>query len=214
VSVSAGAVKALSIRSTSRYAAMTAARRWLIGAIILAAFAGCDDNQSSPKLATPFATPPPPKIPTNVDSLIVFSSGRGTGQYDTATYAKYSSSILLTPQTDMTVTGIRPQVWYNNGASGFLSFIRGAHYEYLEAEAGLADGTGYDTPKFLDRHLEEPLTLKAGTTYLIEMEVWTTKSIGIYTTGSRTSGVIGSANYSVQSASMPDRGGIAFELVN
>ena len=55
--------------------------------------------------------------------------------------------------------------------------------------------------------------------YLIVMEVWTTKSVGIYTTGSRTTGTIGSGSYAVNyarsnSVDHADRGSIAFELVN
>lgn len=192
-------------------AGMRGAQRWLLGALITVVLAGCGDSGSNNRLTLRRPLAPTPR-PLRADSLVVFDSGRGTGQYDAMTYLKYASTLVLTPQIDMTVSGIRPQIWYCNGASGFVAFIRGEHYEYLEAEAGLVDGTGYASPKFLDRHLDAPLTLKAGTQYLIEMEVWTTKSVGIYTTGSRTTGVVGSATYSV-SAATTDRGAIAFEMV-
>jgi len=134
------------------------------------------------------------------------------------TYAKYESEIAFTPQVDVMVRGIRPQIWYCNGSSGFLAFIRSEHYEPLAAEAGLVDGTGPLQPTFLARHLDSPVTLKAGTKYLIVMEVWTTKSVGIYTTGNRSSTTIGAANYVVDyarsdTADHLDRGGIAFQLI-
>jgi hypothetical protein len=133
------------------------------------------------------------------------------------TYAKYESEVAFTPQVDLVVGGIRPQIWYCNGSSGFLAFIRGEHYEWLAAEAGLVDGTGPLEPTFSSRHLDSPVTLKAGTKYLIVMEVWTTKSVGIYTTGDRSSAAIGAASYVVDyarsdTADHLDRGGVAFQL--
>ena len=68
-------------------------------------------------------------------------------------------------------------------------------------------------------HRGDAAILKAGIKYVIVMEVWTSKSVGIYTTGSRTTGVIGSADYSVRRAHSDtadhlDRGAIALELLN
>ncbi|HYR52235.1 MAG TPA: hypothetical protein VET83_06440 [Candidatus Dormibacteraeota bacterium] len=184
---------------------MGAAKPWLLGALVTVVLAGCGNTGSNKPLTS--------KLPEQTGSPVVFDSGRGTGQFDAMTYAKYASSLVLTPQVDMIVRGIRPQIWYCNGASGFLAFIRDEHYGYLEAEAGLVDGTGGASPKFSDRQFDTPLTLKAGTHYLIEMEVWTTKSVGIYTTGSRTTGVVGSATYSVSTATASDRGAVAFEMI-
>ena len=75
------------------------------------------------------------------------------------------------------------------------------------------------TPTFSDRFLDTSVTLVAGKTYLIAMEVWTTKSVGIYTTGARTDGVLGSAEYRTHHARSDtadhlDRGAIAFQLLH
>jgi hypothetical protein len=134
------------------------------------------------------------------------------------TYFKYSSGLVLIPREDMVVTAIRPQVFFCNGTSGFLAHVRDSMYQPLAAEAGLAEGTGFSSPKFLDRSLDEPVALQAGAKYYIIMDVWTTKSIGIYTTGSRGEGVVGSATYwtwwaNSESADHLDRGAIAFELL-
>ena len=62
------------------------------------------------------------------------------------------------------------------------------------------------------------MTLVAGKTYRIVMEVWTTKSVGIYTTGARTSGVVGLGADSTlyarsDTADHLDRGAVAFQLL-
>ena len=149
---------------------------------------------------------------------IIFDSGIGSGQYDRMTYLEYKSEIQLTPQVDLKISGIRPQMWYCNGSSGFLAFIRGIHYDVLASEAGLVDGNGDVAPKFSDRHFDSSVTLKAGTTYIVSMYVWTTKSVGIFTTGSRTEGLNARGKYTVNFSRSDtvdhiDRGGIAFQLV-
>jgi hypothetical protein len=143
---------------------------------------------------------------------LVLESGRGTGPYDTMTYATYESSIRLIPRTALNVTSLVPDMWYSNGTSGYLVHVRDESYQPLAAQAGLFD-SGDLSRAFADRSLDEPLELQAGVPYTIVMSVWTTKSIGIYTTGSRTTDPNGLADYSVLSASIPERGAIAFKLL-
>lgn len=152
------------------------------------------------------------------EQVVAFDSGVGTGQYDKMTYFEYKSEIAFTPDSDISITAIRPQIWYSNGTSGFLAIIRDEHWRPLASEAGLVDGKGYMTPAFSDRHLDNSYTLKADSTYLIIMSVWTTKSVGIYTTGNRTEGTVGNGTYQVRSGKSNtvdhlDRGGIAFQLI-
>lgn len=152
------------------------------------------------------------------EKAIIFDSGLGTGQYDKMTYFEYESEIMLTPEVDITISGIRPQIWYCNGTSGFLAFIRDEHYQPVASEAGLVDGNGEMVPAFSDRHLDREVTLKADSSYLIVMSVWTTKSVGIFTTGSRTEGTVGPGQYDVHygrsnTVDHLDRGGIAFQLI-
>lgn len=152
-----------------------------------------------------------------LERATIFDSGLGTGQYDKMTYFEYESEIVLTPQTDMTVSGIRPQIWYCNGTSGFLALILDEHHQPVASEAGLVDGNGEMVPAFSDRRLDREVTLKADSSYLIVISVWTTKSVGIFTTGSRSEGTVGHGNYLVHYARTEyadhlDRGGIAFQL--
>lgn len=176
-------------------------------AVLVVVSAGCDAKDTvSPVPVSP--TPP----------VIIFDSGQGTGQYDSMTYFQYFSEVEFTPQADMNITAIRPQIWYCNGTSGFLAVIRDERYSPMSTQTGWAQGTGEASPKFADRRLDPPVKLSAGKTYVIQMEVWTTASVGIYTTGSRTAGVIGSAEYSVHYAHSDTydhlvRGAIAFELL-
>ena len=180
-------------------------------ALIVCGIASTACDSHAPPSAVKRVDPPAPAI--------VFDTGRGTGQYDQMTYFKYESELALTPQVDVAVRGIRPQMYYCNGTSGFIAIIRDEHYQPLAVEAGLVDGDGQLTPTFSDRHLDPPLTLTAGKTYRIVMEVWTTKSVGIYTTGNRTAGTVaGVGEYVVSyarsdTADHQDRGAIAFELL-
>jgi len=147
------------------------------------------------------------------ETVTVFDTGQGMGQYDEMTYAEYSSEIALTPSESLTVRAIRPEIWYSNGTSGFLAVIRDEHLGYLGAEAGMVDGSGNMTPLFSDRHLQAPIVLAAGQKYLLQMRVWTTMSVGIFTTGARTTGVVGRGTDAVDSATIVDRGAIACQML-
>lgn len=146
------------------------------------------------------------------DRALVVQSGRGSGLYDSMTYANYESSTRLTPRTSLNVTSLVPDMWFSNGTSGYLVHLRDEFYQPLAAQAGLFDG-GDLSQAFADRNLDTPLELQAGVSYTIVMSVWTTKSIGIYTTGSRTTDPDGLVDYSVLSASIPERGAIAFKFL-
>jgi hypothetical protein len=153
------------------------------------------------------------------ERYVVFDSGRGTGQYDSMTYLRYVSEISFTPDGDILAEAIVPQINYCNGACGFVAWIRDANYRPIASEAGMVDGETPIPPLFPDRGLDAPAHLVAGSTYVIHIEVWTTKSVGIYTTGARTDGIVGAAHYAVLSAGNEctsyflDRGGIAFQLL-
>ena len=167
-------------------------------AILLLIFVGCDN-------------PTDPSSKDSNESLdIVFDSGQGSGLYDSMTYAEYESDIWFIPQDSLLVRALHPQIWYCNGTCGFTVFIRDEHYQPVASQAGLVDGTGYMTPTFPDRYLDQTVLLLPDVTYRIVMNVWSTKSVGIYTTGDRTTSNVGSAEYEVISASHVDRGAIAF----
>jgi hypothetical protein len=154
-----------------------------------------------------------------VSTRLVFDSGRGTGQYDEMTYAKYWSDVTFVPEVNMPVRSLYPQMSYCNGSCGYLSVIKDEYGIPLASQSGLIDTIEDDKPMLPERFLNTSIELSAGVTYRISMEVWTTKSVGIYTTGNRTSGVSGRATYTTHQARSDtanhlDRGAIAFLLVN
>ncbi|HLC05464.1 MAG TPA: hypothetical protein VJK02_20700 [Anaerolineales bacterium] len=143
---------------------------------------------------------------------VVFDTGRGTGPYDQMTYAEFESVTSLVPETGLTVTSIKPDVWYCNGTCGYIAFIQDEHAQNLASQAGSWDGNG-DMFSLPDRSLDSTLQLDVDSTYAVVLKVWTTKSIGIYTTGSRTSGVTGQAMFSTTFSTYEDRGSISFRLL-
>src|SRR6266480_2080492 len=64
---------------------------------------------------------------------VIFDSGQGTGPYDQMTYAKYVSEVVFTPSMTHRVRSIRPRIWYSNGSSGFIAFLRDEHGGWLGA---------------------------------------------------------------------------------
>jgi hypothetical protein len=144
--------------------------------------------------------------------VIMFDSGRGTGSYDKMTYAEFKSTISITPKSALTVTRIEPDVWYCNGTCGYIASIRDKHYQPIASQAGCWDGDGYSF-SLPDRSLDSTIRMEANIQYVVVMKVWTTKSIGIYTTGSRTAGVAGEVMFSTTTSTVPSRGSIAFRLV-
>lgn len=164
------------------------------------------------------ATRTPPRPNKNGTSrTTVIESGHGTGQYDRMTYLKYSSTLTLVPRKDVLVESLIPDLWYCNGTCGFIAFIRTEFSQSIASEAGLIDGD-VNGVKFPARKLDQAVLLRAGTTYRVWMDVWTTKSIGIYTTGERTSDIAGTVDYKTETAhsdtwNHPDRGAIAFLML-
>lgn len=155
----------------------------------------------------------------SVTRTVIFDSGHGTGPYDSMTYAKFESLVTFIPEANITVNAFRPDINYCNGSCGYLVFIRDQWFQPLAAQAGMLDAANMPSPTLPDRILDTSVQLSAGVAYFISIEVWTTKSVGIYTTGSRTTGVNGVGTYSVEyaksdSADQITRGGIAFQLLN
>lgn len=144
--------------------------------------------------------------------VITFDSGRGAGPYDKMTYAEFESHMSITPKSALAVTRIEPDVWYCNGTCGYIAFIRDEHYQPLASQAGSWDGDGHSF-SLPDRSLDSSVTMEANTRYVVVLKVWTTKSIGIYTTGNRTTGATGEATFSTTTSTIPSRGSISFRMV-
>jgi hypothetical protein len=161
-----------------------------------------------------------PAAPQNAEPAAhstLFDTGRGTGPYDKMTYYRYTSEIALTPAADITVGSIRPQIWYVNGTAGFMATVADSNGNLLASEAGMVDGSGDVSPAFDDRRMQPSMKLRAGLTYRIQMDTWTTGSVGIYTTGSRTTGIVGGGAFAVDYARSDlsdhlDRGAVACQI--
>ena len=73
---------------------------WTLGlALAASAGVGCGKSSSPTSSESP-ATPAP---------AVVFDTGRGTGQYDAMTYARYTSEMVIIPATDIAVRSSRPE---------------------------------------------------------------------------------------------------------
>lgn len=158
---------------------------------------------------------------------ILFDSGQGTGAYDNMTYPEYESLVTITPQESITIKSINPQINYCSGSCGYIVMVHNQDGQVLAYQTGLIDIKDQSNPLFPERYLNSPLQLIAQTEYLIYIKVWATESVGIYTTGDRTNGVLGDGIYKVIYAhsnlvfpinGMPpndnlDRGSVAFQFV-
>ena len=156
---------------------------------------------------------------------IVFDSGHGSDPLNKMTYWKYQSEILFTPEANMSVSSIKPAMWYCSGICGYTATIQDESHGYLASQSGSIAGNNTEDVQLPIQYLDSVVQMNTGTTYRIILEAWTTKSVGIYTTGDRTTGISGQAHYSVEYArsivdaenhtvDMIDRGSISFQLLN
>ncbi|OGO25917.1 MAG: hypothetical protein A2W33_08175 [Chloroflexi bacterium RBG_16_52_11] len=156
---------------------------------------------------------------------VLFDSGRGTGPYDTMTYSEYESLIAFTPQASLTVRSLNPQINYCNGSCGYIVYVHDQNDTPLAYQTGLIDTSDQANPPLPERYLNPQVRLNAGMEYLIFIKVWATESVGIYTTGARTTGATGEGKFKVIYArsdllfsTIPsndtlDRGGVSFQLI-
>jgi hypothetical protein len=160
----------------------------------------------------------------NTGKAVVFDSGRGSGPEDKQTYVKYHSEVLFISLADISISSIKPDMWYCNGTCGYIATIRDEYYGYLASQAGSIDANNTEDIHLPERNLDTLVQMNTGTSYRIILEAWSTQSVGIYTTGTRTTGTTGNADYSAVSAysiiddfnhtiDHIDRGVVAFQLL-
>jgi hypothetical protein len=160
----------------------------------------------------------------NAAKTVVFDSGRGSGAENKQTYGKYHSEVLVMPLADVSISSIKPDMWYCNGTCGYIATIRDEYYGYLASQAGSIDGNNTEDIHLPVRNFDSVVHMNTGTSYRIILEAWSTQSAGIYTTGTRTTGTLGNADYSAVSAysiiddanhtvDYIDRGVISFQLL-
>lgn len=155
----------------------------------------------------------------------LFDSGQGKGPFDNKTYQEYESQVNFSPQEDLTIKSIKPQINYCNGSCGYIVIVNDQNGQVLAYQTGLIDAKDQSNPSLSGRSLNTPLQLSAQIEYSISIKVWSTESVGIYTTGNRTKGVLGNGVYKVVYArpnlvfptGMPqndtlDRGSVAFQF--
>ncbi len=163
---------------------------------------------------------------TNTAHQILFDTGRGTGSNDSMTYSEYESQTTFTPKESITIKSINPEINYCNGSCGYIIQLTDQNGQVLGYQTGLLDTKDQSNPQFPERFLNNQVQLAAQTDYLIFIKIWSTESVGIYTTGDRNNGITGSGNFKTDYAhssllfsSMPpndnsDRGSVSFQLVN
>lgn len=149
---------------------------------------------------------------------VVFDTGRGTGPYDMMTYPKYYSEISFIPHVNMTVSKVQPDIWYGNGTCGYSVTISNRYSRPVASQSGSWDDDGEDNVLLPDQHFDSAVPLYANEPYTITFEIWTTKSVGIYTTGNRSEGITGDGQFSVNYARSDtwnhfERGSVAFQLI-
>ena len=161
----------------------------------------------------------------NTTRQILFDSGRGTGTNDNMTYSEFESLAIFTPQENLTIKSIYPQINYCNGSCGYIIQITDQNGQVLANQTGIIDAKDQSNPTLLERFLNNQLQLIAKNDYYFFIKVWSTESVGIYTTGDRISGITGTGNFKVEYArssllfsNMPpndnsDRGCVSFQLV-
>jgi hypothetical protein len=112
---------------------------------------------------------------------LLLDTVKGRGEYDSMTYAEYTSEILFTPKKDLLVSSVDPRINYCNETCWYEVSIYNNKGNLLVSEE--ESGTDIETFKGV---LSKAIQLNAGAPYRIEQRVWTTASVGIFTTGTKT----------------------------
>jgi hypothetical protein len=157
---------------------------------------------------------------------IAFDTGRGTGSNDNMTYSEFESLTMFTPKETIKIKSINPEINYCNGTCGYIIQITDQNGQVLGYQTGQMDAKDQSNPPLPERFLNNQVELLQQNDYLIFIKVWSTESVGIYTTGNRINGITGSGDFkteysrsSLLFSSMPpneitDRGSVSFQLVN
>jgi hypothetical protein len=139
----------------------------------------------------------------------VFDTGQGIGPYDQMTYSHYESYTEIDPDRSFEISAIQPNIYFCNGTCFYVAEIwdQGT---FLGATSWQGTNAVNTRAAFKSK-----IRLSEGKTYGIRQRTWTTKSVGILTTGARTFDIIGRHAYRHTYASMMspyDRGSISFKL--
>lgn len=146
-----------------------------------------------------------------VNARVVFDTNMGYGQHDKMTYAEYNSTMKLTALEDVSIGQIVPSLWYCNGDCYFSASFQDLNGKQILAIAGNTFPVGGTLAMAMD--LAYKIKLKKGAKIKVVTRVWTTKSIGIHTSGRQLAAKrSGNFLYELLSSTYPDRGGIGFQL--
>jgi hypothetical protein len=141
------------------------------------------------------------------------------------TYQEFESQTTFTPQENLTIKSIYPQINYCNGSCGYIVQLTDQNGQVLASQTGLIDAKDQGNPTLPERYLNNQAQLIAQTEYSVFIRVWSTESVGIYTTGNRTNGITGMGNFKVNDArfgllfidtpptDISERGGVSFQFV-
>lgn len=165
-------------------------------------------------------------VNTTITHQILFDAGQGTGTNDNMTYSEFESMATIATQENLTIKSINPQINYCNGSCGYIIQLTDQNGQVLAYQTGLVDSKDQSNPVLPERYLNNQVQLVAQTDYSIFIRVWSTESVGIYTTGNRINSIIGTGNFKCNYASssllfptMPptdnaDRGCVSFQLLD
>lgn len=91
----------------------------------------------------------------------LFDSGQGKGPFDNKTYQEYESQVNFSPQEDLTIKSIKPQINYCNGSCGYIVIVNDQNGQVLAYQTGLIDAKDQSNPSLSGRSLNTPLQLSA-----------------------------------------------------
>jgi hypothetical protein len=165
-------------------------------------------------------------VNTTTSQKVLFDSGRGTGTNDNRTYSMFESMATFKPQDNLSIKSINPQINYCNGSCGYIIQLTDQNGQVLAYQTGLIDAKDQSNPVLPERFLNNQVQLAAQTEYSFFIRVWSTASVGIYTTGDRIDGIVGTGSFKCNFASsnllfssLPptdntDRGCVSFQLAD
>lgn len=111
------------------------------------------------------------------DYAAFYASPVGTARVDSMTYYHYWSEVKFKPSVDVSLMTITPNVWYCNGECSFEAYLVNAEGDSISH----ATATHYS--RDLWAYFDPDVELEAGQWYTLNLHIWTTKSVGIRTSG-------------------------------
>ncbi|UCG61863.1 MAG: hypothetical protein JSV52_00820 [Candidatus Zixiibacteriota bacterium] len=108
---------------------------------------------------------------------VFYASPLGTGQYDQMTYLHYWSEVNLKSGVEVKLMSITPKVFLCGGDCYFEIYLMNSDGDTMSRAVSIQEGTD------LEAYFEPNIKLDPDSWYMLNMHIWSTKSVGIYTSG-------------------------------